>query len=67
MVLWARLELAHLAALPPQDSVSTNFTTRASSMYQAVKDRRKGERILMEINEIQKITVELNFVKLLMK
>ena len=30
MVLWARLELACLAALPPQDSVSTNFTTRAA-------------------------------------
>ena len=29
LVLWARLELARLAPLPPQDSVSTNSTTRA--------------------------------------
>ena len=29
MVRTARLELAHLSALPPQDSVSTNFTTSA--------------------------------------
>jgi len=32
MVLWARLELARLAPLPPQDSVSTNSTTRAMSI-----------------------------------
>ena len=30
MVPWARLELARLAAPPPQDGVSTNSTTRAS-------------------------------------
>ena len=29
LVRTARLELAHLSALPPQDSVSTNFTTSA--------------------------------------
>ena len=29
LVPWARLELAQLAPLPPQDSVSTNFTTKA--------------------------------------
>jgi hypothetical protein len=28
-VPWAGLEPAHLSALPPQDSVSTNSTTRA--------------------------------------
>jgi hypothetical protein len=35
LVLWARLELARLAPLPPQDSVSTNSTTRAmiTSVY----------------------------------
>ncbi len=30
LVPWARLELARLSTLPPQDSVSTNFTTKAS-------------------------------------
>ena len=29
LVPWARLELARLSPLPPQDSVSTNFTTKA--------------------------------------
>ena len=34
LVRTARLELAHLSALPPQDSVSTNFTTSAVFLYQ---------------------------------
>jgi hypothetical protein len=29
----ARLELAQLSPLPPQDSVSTNFTTTAVFLY----------------------------------
>ncbi len=33
MVPWARLELARLAPLPPQDSVSTNFTTKALQLH----------------------------------
>ena len=33
LVLWARLELARLAPLPPQDSVSTNSTTRADIRF----------------------------------
>jgi hypothetical protein len=32
MVPSARLELAQLSPLPPQDSVSTNFTTTALKM-----------------------------------
>src|SRR5690606_40412299 len=32
LVPTARLELAQLSPLPPQDSVSTNFTTSAGSM-----------------------------------
>lgn len=35
MVLRAGLEPARLASLPPQDSVSTNFTTRAN--FQSAK------------------------------
>jgi hypothetical protein len=31
----ARLELAQLSPLPPQDSVSTNFTTSADGMLTA--------------------------------
>jgi len=30
----ARLELAQLSPLPPQDSVSTNFTTTACYFYE---------------------------------
>ena len=33
LVPTARLELAQLAPLPPQDSVSTNFTTSAGDQY----------------------------------
>ena len=33
MVPSARLELAQLSPLPPQDSVSTNFTTTAMSTF----------------------------------
>jgi hypothetical protein len=33
LVPTARLELAQLAPLPPQDSVSTNFTTSALALY----------------------------------
>ncbi len=33
LVPTARLELAQLSPLPPQDSVSTNFTTSARSFY----------------------------------
>ena len=33
MVPTARLELAQLSPLPPQDSVSTNFTTSAITMH----------------------------------
>ncbi len=33
LVPTARLELAQLAPLPPQDSVSTNFTTSAEARY----------------------------------
>jgi hypothetical protein len=33
MVPTARLELAQLSPLPPQDSVSTNFTTSARAFF----------------------------------
>ncbi len=33
LVPTARLELAQLSPLPPQDSVSTNFTTSAENKY----------------------------------
>jgi hypothetical protein len=33
LVPTARLELAQLSPLPPQDSVSTNFTTSAKDQY----------------------------------
>jgi hypothetical protein len=33
LVPTARLELAQLSPLPPQDSVSTNFTTSAKDVY----------------------------------
>jgi hypothetical protein len=33
MVPTARLELAQLSPLPPQDSVSTNFTTSAALVF----------------------------------
>ena len=33
LVPTARLDLAQLAPLPPQDSVSTNFTTSAKDCY----------------------------------
>ncbi len=36
MVPTARLELAQLSPLPPQDSVSTNFTTSARGLFTSV-------------------------------
>jgi hypothetical protein len=36
----ARLELAQLSPLPPQDSVSTNFTTTAKKMLKLYSTKR---------------------------
>jgi hypothetical protein len=38
----ARLELAQLSPLPPQDSVSTNFTTSAALLFVASAGMRNG-------------------------
>jgi len=42
MVPTARLELAQLSPLPPQDSVSTNFTTSAALEFFASAGMRNG-------------------------
>jgi len=47
LVLWARLELARLAPLPPQDSVSTNSTTRAVVLFYTLIRGRLGRRWLV--------------------
>ncbi len=45
LVRTARLELAHLSALPPQDSVSTNFTT--SAMLHCLNGLRNYKSLLL--------------------
>ena len=42
LVPTARLELAQLSPLPPQDSVSTNFTTSAALEFFASAGMRNG-------------------------
>src|SRR5580698_2109997 len=46
LVPTARLELAQLSPLPPQDSVSTNFTTSALS-------RNPGKQLLIAANRFK--------------
>ena len=46
MVPSARLELAQLSPLPPQDSVSTNFTTTAISFLFCLKSMAEKPAIL---------------------
>ncbi|CAD5377546.1 hypothetical protein OF001_U200042 [Pseudomonas sp. OF001] len=43
MVRTARLELAHLAALEPKSSVSTNFTTSARREQKRKRQARPGD------------------------
>jgi len=54
LVLWARLELARLAPLPPQDSVSTNSTTRAKVVSLLLI---AGRFFLFKLRQIKRLVV----------
>ncbi len=51
----ARLELAQLSPLPPQDSVSTNFTTTAACFY--VQNTSRSLRFLL-LSTTRKFTLK---------
>jgi hypothetical protein len=54
-----RLELPRLSPLPPQDSVSTNFTTSASS---GIRYQRSGNSKTACVGTILSVTCYLNSV-----
>ena len=64
LVLWARLELARLAPLPPQDSVSTNSTTRAMFAAQILRPSLLAATVLCRLYlECRKFTVIARWVQ----
>ena len=59
MVPSARLELAQLSPLPPQDSVSTNFTTTAGLDFLSKRSCRTEKAIDLNLKSMPLCSEEL--------